>query len=422
MRRANDEQPLRIALTVYRGNPFCGGQGVYVRHLSSALHRLGNQVTVFSGQPYPELEGGIELVKLPSLDLYRELDPFRRPRLREIESVADVLEIATMMTGGFPEPRTFSLRLRNELLRRRGDFDIVHDDQSLGSALLDLERAGFPVIASVHHPVTVDRALDLAAAQKRTKRLSIRRWYGFAEMQSRVARSLRGVITVSENSARDVIDEMGVDEARLHVIPVGVDTSVWRPMPGIARVRGRIMTTASSDVPLKGLAVLLEAIAKVRVERDGVHLVVVGKLRKESPLVDLIRERGLADAVSFVSGESDEELVARYASASVAVVPSLYEGFSLPAIEAMACEVPLVVTDGGALPEVVGASGQAALTVPAGDIEALKSSIEQLLSSPARAGELGREGRLRVMRRFTWEQTAQATVRAYHDALLRPPC
>jgi glycosyltransferase involved in cell wall biosynthesis len=149
---------------------------------------------------------------------------------------------------------------------------------------------------------------------------------------------------------------------------------------------------------------------------------VVGKLRKESPLVDLIRERGLADAVSFVSGESDEELVARYASASVAVVPSLYEGFSLPAIEAMACEVPLVVTDGGALPEVVGASGQAALTVPAGDIEALKSSIEQLLSSPARAGELGREGRLRVMRRFTWEQTAQATVRAYHDALLRPPC
>lgn len=414
--------PLRVALSVYRGNPFCGGQGVYVRHLSSALFELGHQVTVFSGRPYPDLQGGIELVKLPSLDLYREPDPFRWPRLREIESLADVLEIATMMTGGFPEPRTFSLRFRDELLRRRGDFDIVHDDQSLGSALLDLERAGVPVIASVHHPVTIDRALDLAAAEKRSKRLSLRRWYGFAEMQSRVARSLRGVITVSENSARDVIDEMGVDQARLHVIPVGVDTTVWRPMSEVSRVSGRIMTTASSDVPLKGLAVLLEAIAKIRVEHDGVHLVVVGKLRKESPVADLIRERGLSDAVTFVSGESDEELVARYASASIAVVPSLYEGFSLPAIEAMACEVPLIVTDGGALPEVVGASGESALTVPAGDIESLKSSIERLLSSPARAAELGRAGRLRVKQRFTWEQTAQATVRAYNDALLRASC
>jgi glycosyltransferase involved in cell wall biosynthesis len=413
---------MRVALSVYRGNPYCGGQGVYVRHLSAALAQLGHEVTVFSGQPYPELANGIELVKIPSLDLYREPDPFRRPKIREFESLADVLEVATMLTGGFPEPRTFSLRLLDALAARRGDFDIVHDDQSLGTALLDLEELGFPVVASVHHPVSIDRSLDLAAATHRSKRLSLMRWYGFAKMQARVARLLRGVLTVSSNSACDVVSEMGVDPSHLHIVPVGVDTSVWRPIPEIARVSGRIMTTASSDVPLKGLAVLLEAIAKVRVEHNEVHLVVVGRLRPQSPVAELIKERGLQDAVSFVSGESDEELVARYASASIAVVPSLYEGFSLPAIEAMACEVPLVTSDGGALPEVVGTSGDAALVVRAGDVEALKSAIDQLLASPVAARELGRRGRERVAACFTWQQTAMGTIRAYHDALRDPPC
>ena len=422
MTSEKEARKLRVALSVYRGNPFCGGQGVYVRHLSSALSRLGHQVTVFSGQPYPELEPGIELVKLASLDLYRDADPFRHPRIREIESVADVVEIATMLTGGFPEPRTFSLRFRAALLSRLDDFDIVHDDQSLGDALLDIEQAGLPVVASVHHPVTIDRRIDLAAAPTRAKRLSLRRWYGFARMQARVARSLRGVITVSTNSADDVVAEMGVDPRRIHVIPVGVDTELWRPMPEIVRVRGRIMTTASSDVPLKGLSVLLEAIAKIRVEHAEVHLVVIGKLRSDSPIAELINERGLAAAVTFVAGESDQSLVERYASASVAVVPSLYEGFSLPAIEAMACEVPLVVTDGGALPEVVGPSGEAAIVVGAGDEEALKVAIEQLLMSPARAGALGRRGRIRVAECFTWEQTAKATVSTYYDALLESPC
>ena len=174
-------------------------------------------------------------------------------------------------------------------------------------------------------------------------------------MQSRVARRLPVLVTVSQSAKRDIVAEMGVDAAGVLVVPVGVDTALWRPLPEIARVPGRIMTTASADIPLKGLAILLEALAKLRTERDEAHLVVIGKLREKSPIAELISHLGLADAVEFVSGESDESLVARYASSSVAVVPSLYEGFSLPAIEAMACGVPLVCSNGGALPEVVGA-------------------------------------------------------------------
>jgi glycosyltransferase involved in cell wall biosynthesis len=408
---------LRIALVVYRGNPYCGGQGVYVRHLAAALCRLGHSVTVFSGQPYPKLEDGIELVKIPSLDLYRDADPFRRPRLREIGRVVDVLEVATMFTGGFPEPRTFSIRVREELRRRPGEFDIVHDDQSLGWGVLDLQRDGLTVVASVHHPVSIDRALDLQAASSARKRWSLRRWYGFSAMQSRVARRLGVLVTVSESAKRDIVVEMGADSSRVAVVPVGVDTTRWRPLPNVARVPGRIMTTASADIPLKGLAVLLEALAKLRTERDDVHLVVIGKLRAESPIAALIAHLGLEEVVEFAAGESDESLVARYASSSVAVVPSLYEGFSLPAIEAMACAVPLIATDGGALPEVVGEDNQSALVVPAGDPFALLDALSQVLDDPVAARALGARGRARVTDRFTWDATASATVRAYEVAL-----
>jgi glycosyltransferase involved in cell wall biosynthesis len=417
-----EPDPLRIALVVYRGNPYCGGQGVYVRHLSAALSRLGHRVTVFSGQPYPDLVAGIELVKIPSLDLYRDADPFRRPRLREIERVVDALELATMFTGGFPEPRTFSIRVRDELRRRRGDFDVVHDDQSLGWGILDLFQAGLAVVASVHHPVSIDRALDLAAASSARKRWSLRRWYGFSAMQSRVARRLPVLVTVSQSAKRDIVAEMGVPSSGVLVVPVGVDTSLWRPLPEVARVPGRIMTTASADIPLKGLAILLEALAKLRTERDEAHLVVIGKLREKSPIARLISHLGLADAVEFVSGESDESLVARYASSSVAVVPSLYEGFSLPAIEAMACAVPLVCSNGGALPEVVGASEHSAVVVPVGDPYALFDALRRLLGDPEAARALGERGRARVTDRFTWEATARSTVCAYRLAISRQQC
>lgn len=422
MRGELEDRPLRIALSVYRGNPYCGGQGVYVRHLSSALVRQGHSVAVFSGQPYPELVPDVELQRIPSLDLYRDEDPFRRPRVRELERPVDLLELATMFTGGFPEPRTFSIRLRAELDRRRGEFDILHDDQSLGNALLRVDRAGLPVVASVHHPVTVDKRVDLASATTLGRRVSLRRWYGFSEMQSRVARELRGILTVSQSSAIDVVADMGVSSDRIFVVPVGVDTSVWKPMPAVARVPGRIMTTASSDVPLKGLAVLLEALAKVRVDHEEAHLIVVGKLQPESAARGLIRSLGLDDVVTFVGGESDAMLVARYASSEVAVVPSLYEGFSLPAIEAMACEVPVVVTDGGALPEVVGRSGAAAVIVRAGDSGDLQEAISAILRAPHTFRTMAERGRRRVTERFTWDRTAESTVAAYRSVLATPAC
>ena len=410
---------LRIAFLVYRGNPHSGGQGVYTRYIARELVAMGHDVTVFAGQPYPVLDDGVEFVPVPSLDLYRSPDPFRVPRLREFRDRIDVAEFGLMCTAGFPEPLTFSWRIRRELAARKGQFDIVHDNQCFGRGILGLIEDGWPLVATLHHPITVDRDLDLAHARTIRRRLSLRRWYGFLGMQMRVAAQVPRIITVSQSSRRDIVDQMGVPAEALHVVPVGVDHTHFRPLPEISRVPGRIMTTTSSDMPLKGLVPLLEAVAKLRTERSC-ELVVIGKPRAESDLPKVIDRLGLNDCVTFVSGVSDQRIVELYAETEIAVVPSLYEGFSLPAVEAMACGVPLVATTGGALPEVVGNDNETGLLVPPGDPSALAMAIGRLFDDQALRERLAAAGRERVLEKFTWRACAEGTVAQYYEELGRP--
>jgi glycosyltransferase involved in cell wall biosynthesis len=403
---------LRVAYLVYRGNPRCGGQGVYTRHLARELVGLGHSVEVFSGQPWPVLDAGVGFTPVPGLDLYRDPDPFRVPHPRELQSVHDWLEFGVMCTAGFPEPRTFSLRARRILAARRSEFDIVHDNQCLGSGLLGMLEDGWPLLTTLHHPITVDRELALSHAENTYRRLTQRRWFGFLGMQMRVARKLPRIVTVSESSKRDIAAQMGVDPARMTVVPVGVDHTVFRPRPERPKVPGRLMVTTSSDVPMKGLVPLLEAVAKLRTERH-VELVVIGKPTEGGRVARTIERLDLQSTVRCERGISDDELACLYAEAEVAVVPSLYEGFSLPAIEAMACGVPLVATTGGALPEVVGSNGETALLVPPNDPEALAQSIRRVLDDAALAARLGEGGRQRVLGRFTWQATARGTAEQY---------
>jgi len=416
---------LRVAYLVYRGNPHCGGQGVYTRELVRELTALGHEVTVLSGPPYPDLADPTQLVRVASLDLYRPSNPFRVPWPHELRTTIDVRELAIMCAAGFPEPYTFSLRARRLLAERRGDFDLVHDNQCLGRGLVPMmERDGWPVLATLHHPITVDRDLDLAHTRSPLRRLTLHRWYGFLHMQMDVARRIPRLVTVSESSKRDIADQMGVDPARLHIVPVGVDPLVFRPLPGVARVPGRIMTTASADVPMKGLVHLLDALAKLRTERPDAHLVVIGRPKPKSLIPQRIEQLGLGDAVTFVSGVTTEDIVERYAQAQVACVPSLYEGFSLPAVEAMACAVPVVGTTGGAVPEVIGRDGDTGLLVPPADPSALAAALVRALDDAALRDRIGAAGRDRVLARFTWRRTAEGTVDQYRARLEEhaPPC
>ncbi|MGV9314415.1 glycosyltransferase family 4 protein [Streptomyces sp. NPDC003691] len=425
---ADPGRPLRIALLTYKGNPFCGGQGVYVRHLSRELARLGHDVEVIGAQPYPVLDpgeggeggesgAGVRLTELPSLDLYRSPDPFRTPARDEYRDWVDALEVGTMWTGGFPEPLTFSLRARRHLRAHRGRFDVVHDNQTLGYGLLgDL---GAPLVTTIHHPITVDRRLELDAADTWQRRASVRRWYAFTRMQKRVARRLPSVLTVSGTSRSEIEEQLGVRPDRIRVVHIGADTGLFSPDPAVPEVPGRIVTTSSADVPLKGLVHLVEALAKVRTEHPGAHLVVVGKRAEDGPVARAIERYGLGGAVEFVKGVSDAELVDLVRGAQIACVPSLYEGFSLPAAEAMATGTPLVATTGGAIPEVAGPDGETCLAVPPGDAGALAAALGRLLGDPALRARLGEAGRARVLERFTWARAAQGTAELYREAVDR---
>jgi len=405
---------VRVALLSYRSKPHCGGQGVYIRHLSRELVALGHEVEVFSGQPYPELDPGVKLTKVESLDLYREPDPFRVPKLREFRDLIDVEEFATMCVAGFPEPKTFSKRVARLLKTRLDDFDIAHDNQVLGHGMVDIMEMGLPVLTTIHHPITFDRRVDLAAAPTLRKKLTLRRWYGFLRMQGKVARRAVKVLTPSESSLRDIVTDFGIDPSIVTVIPLGVD-DVFVP-PTAPRVPGRIVAMASADAPIKGVSTLLEAFAKLRTERD-VELVLVTKPQAGGRTERLIAELGIGEHVRFVHGISDAALVEVMGSAEIACVPSLYEGFSLPTAELMACETPLIVSRAGSIPEVTGPDGLCADLVTPGDVGELYLAIDALLDDPERRARMGAAGRIRAKELFSWRAVAQKTAAAYEDVI-----
>ncbi len=417
-RLSDPDTPLRIAYLTYRGKPHVGGQGVYTRHLTKALVDLGHSVEVFAGQPYPILDERVPLHRLASLDIFNDAYPGRFPAYWEFKSWPDVVEVLQFSTGAFSEPLAFSLRAMRELQRRRGEFDLVHDNQSLGYGLLRTEQE-LPTIVTLHHPISKDRELEMAHAPDTRKRRQISRWYRFIRMQARVARQMPRIVVVSENSIKDIHDDFGVDLDRMRLVPVGVDPELFRPLPEVARVPGRLITTASADVALKGLSYLLEALAKLRTERD-VALTVIGKAKPGGQAAEAIDKLGLTGAIDFVSGVSDERIVELYAEAELAVVPSLYEGFSLPAIEAMSTGTCLVATTGGALPEVTGADGDTVLSCPAGDAEALAATIRRGLDDAGLRARIGAAGRQRVVERWSWRHCAQLTVDQYREVLAMP--
>ena len=406
-----DDRPLRVALLSYRSKPHCGGQGIYLRHVSRELAALGHNVEVFSGQPYPELEAGPVLRTLPGLDLYRDEDPFRTPKPSEYRDWVDVLEVGMMWTAAFPEPLTFSIRALRAMRARGADFDIVHDNQVLAYGLLGIPRLGLPLVTSIHHPISVDRRIELAQARG-WSRLTKRRWYSFVRMQARVARRVGVVMTGSESSRADIIRDFKVAPDNVRVIPLGVDTRLFHPRP-VPRLPGSIIAVASADSPVKGIPTLLRAFAKLSTERDA-SLTVVGKPAPGGPTEKLIGELSLGDRVRFVTGISDAQLAELVASTEVAVVPSLYEGFSLPAVEHMASGTPLVASRTGALPEVTGDT--ASLVTP-GDAEELAATLRRLQDSPAERERLSAAALERVQQRFAWSAVARATVAEYRRAI-----
>lgn len=406
------DRPLRICLLGYRSHPYGGGQGIYIKYLSKALAEAGHEVDVISGEPYPHLDPRVRLIKMPGMNLYEHGLASLRPR--HLTSLSNVIEWTSKLTGGFAEPQTFGRRVVRYLQCHGRDYDIVHDNQCLSFGILRLQRLGVPVVTTIHHPIVRDLQIALAATPRFYQRWLVRRWHSFVYMQQYVARRLDHIVTVSQCSRADIAAAFGLDEVALKLVHCGIDTEVFRPHPEIVRKPRQLIATASADQPLKGLRYLLEAVAALRADYPDIKLTVIGKLKAGGDTERRLNMLGIADCVDFESGISTGALVERYAAAEVAVVPSIYEGFGLPAGEAMACATPLVSTTGGALPEVVG---DAAATVGPADSAALAGAIARLFDDPALRARLGRAGRERIEQQFCWTRAAAEMVAFYREVM-----
>ena len=400
---------MKVGLLSYRSHPYSGGQGIYIKHLSKALKNLGHEVSVLSGPPYPELDSGVNLIKIPSLGLFESGERLKAFRLRFLWSPIDLYEWITVMTGGFPEPYTYGKRVLKRLKENNLKLDVLLDNQSLSSSLLEIQ-AHYPLAVTIHHPITKDHKLEMQNAINWKERLSSSRWHNFLPMQKKVAPQLKNIICVSQPSKEDVISEFKVDEKKITVIPNGIDIGIFKPSSIKKSLSFRIVTTASADIPLKGLRHLILALPRVIRQFPLTSLTVIGKSPEKSNLNNLIDDLDLEDKITFRSGISEKEIVKTYHDSDIAVIPSLYEGFGFGAGEAMACGVPLISTDSGGLKQVIG---DAALKIKPGSVNEIEEGILKLFTEEKIRQELAEKGRERMEEFFDWKIAASAYIEVF---------
>lgn len=381
----------------YRSAPFGGGQGVYVKNLSKALTNLGHKVTVFSGPPYPDLDKEVDLIESPGLNLFETFnfkDRIYTFIKQKNKTFTDFYEFLSVLAGGFPEMKTFGKRAKKHLLKN--NYDVVIDNQSISYAMEYIQITN-PLIEVIHHPITKDLNHELATSKNIIYKLSRYRWYSFLKMQKKVAPKLRNILTVSESSKRDIIADFKVSSNNISVINNAIDTSIFRPYPDVKRKPHKLITTASADVPLKGLDYSLYALASLKEKFSDIELSVIGMPRVGGHTERLIKELDLSQRINFKTNLTKEEIAEEYAESSIAIVSSLYEGFGYPVGEAMSCSIPLIATNVASIPEI---TEDFATLIPTKNHEALASAITEIFSKPDMYNIKAKKGRIHIKEKF----------------------
>jgi len=409
---------MRIALLTYRGNMFCGGQGIYAAYLAREWHRAGHEVHVIAGPPLPWLDDGIPLHVIPNENVFGVPTPdwARRERPFDLLWPLNLWELGVSRVGVFPEMQTFGLRLllRWRELQRRHRFDVVFDNQCLSWGLLGIQAAGTPVVSVIHHPLHIDREADFAIDPSLVKKVK-RTLYFPLLMQEVVAPRLAKIVTVSEASRREIERYFGIPEKDVSVVYNGTDLDVFHPVEGVPKEADLLFVGRTEDRK-KGIGTLLEALTFLP---EHVKLKIVdGRIPANGLVPRYVREHRLEHRV-IVHKEmlSVPDLVRQYSTGRVAVVPSFFEGFGFPASEAMACGLPVIANAVGALPEVVGSDGEAGRLVPPRDPRALAAAIADVLAAPGRAEAMGRAARARVARLFRWSEAAAQLVDVFEETI-----
>ena len=393
-------QKLNIAILSYRSAKFGGGQGVYVKDISLALTLIGHNVDVISGPPYPDLHKGINLIKLPGLNLFETFsfkDRIKKLFNKKQKNINDYYEFFSVLFGGFPEMKTFGDRA-NDFLKNNNDYDLVIDNQSLSYGMLEIQNR-FPFIEIIHHPITFDYKYELASSKKIKYKVSRYRWYSFLKMQKKVAPKINRIISPSQSSKDGIIKEFQCNKKNITVINNGLDTDEFRPILKSTRNPYRLITTASADVPLKGLDYSLKALKDLKSDFPKMHLIVIGSIKENGHTERLINKLDIKDSVFFKSNITKAQITELYSTSSIAIVSSLYEGFGYPVIEAMSCEVPLIATNISSIPELV--NGYATLVNPKNH-KMISDSVKEIIMDYRKYKEIAINGRQHIIERFNW--------------------
>ena len=413
---------MKICFVMYQGNMYSGGQGIYLYYLTRELARMGHEVHVLAGPPYPTLAEGVIGHNLKTYSYWsyhheKEDFLFKRNPLSHFHPV-NFYEFVSTRIALSSLLLTFSIRAWVKLgeLAREHRFDIVHDNQTLSYGTWLMEAAGYPVVATIHHPLTIDLENALQQADSLYEKVRRILWSPWV-MQAVVARRLRRTIVVSETSRKAVQDAFHLDPSRMHVVHNGIDTESFRPLPDVERQEGLLLYVGNSEDRNKGARYLLEALNLLQNDRRDFQLAFVDNKKENLKLAPrLVQKYGLSSRVHFTGRVSTEQLVKLYNQAMIVVSPSLYEGFGLPAAEAMSCGSPVIATTGGAFPEVIDHS-QTGWLVPPGDAQALADAIRKLSDDPDLRARLGAAGRKSILERFSWRKAAEETLAVYEELL-----
>ena len=393
-------QKLNIAILSYRSAKYGGGQGVFVKDISMALSIIGHKVDVISGPPYPELYKDINLIKLPGLNLFETFssgDRFKKFINKKKKNINDYYEFISVLFGGFPEMRTFGDRA-NEFIKNNNYYDLIIDNQSISYGMLEIQKR-LPFIEIIHHPITYDLKHELEASNKIKYRISRYRWYSFLKMQKKVAPKINTIITPSKSSKKGIIEEFKCKEKNITVINNGLDASEFAPIDRSQINPFRLITTASADVPLKGLDFSLKALKILITDFPEIHLIVIGNIKENGHTKRLIEKLKIEKNVFFKSNITKAEITNLYSSSSVAIVSSLYEGFGYPVIEAMSCAVPLIATDVSSIPEL---TKEFAILVEPKNDQMIADSVKKVLINYDKYKEIAIKSRKHVKENFNW--------------------
>ena len=412
-------QKLNIAISSYRSAPFGGGQGIFVYELSRALQSLGRNVDIISGPPYPNLEPEINLIRSPGLNLFSTFVFKERLAIflsKKYKSMDDWYEFFSALFGGFPEIKTFGNRLSH--LLKNSSYDILIDNQSLSFGVLQVQNI-IPVIEIVHHPITKDYKYDIKFSKGIVQKISKWRWFSFLKMQKKVAPFMKAISTPSINSKNDIVKDFNVSKKKIMVIPNGIDHVNFSPKKHINRNPEQLITTASADVPLKGLDFTLKAIHSIKKDFPKIRLVIIGAPRPGGHTERLIQKLNLEENILYKTNLTKEEIAIEYAYSNIAIVSSLYEGFGFPVGEAMACSIPLIATNVASIPEI---TSNFAELIPEGDSSSIEHAIRKIFLNPSKYQIRADAGRMHIIENFDWQKIAQQYENLIHQTMEKFKC